>query len=596
MAEALLPVDPPATGTRVFAMIRISTFGLLLAAALAAPSVAQENTAPTVAAATPPARTATGAALVSSADARASDAGREMLALGGSAADAAMATMLALTVVEPQSSGIGGGGFFVYHDAASGEVVTIDGREEAPAAATPDRFMGADGRPMGMRDAVPGGRSVGVPGNIRLAAEVHRRFGRVSWAQLFAPAIRLAEQGYEVNPWLAAALAGAQPHWADFPDTRALFYIDGRPARLGETLRNPALARTLRGIATRGPDAFYTGETARAIVTAVRTAPRNPGDMTLADLAAYRAQERDPVCFAYRVYRVCGMGPPSSGATTVFGILGMLEGFDLRAMGKDNPMSWHLISEAMRLAYADRDTYLADPDVVDVPVAGLIDEAYLRDRARLISPFRAAERVAAGTPPGAAPRTTAIAGEVPSTSHFVAVDRTGNVASMTSTVEGIFGSQIVAGGMILNNELTDFSLAPERNGAPVANRVEGGKRPRSSMSPTIVFDAQGQPILAVGSAGGPRIIMHVLKTLVGVLDFGLPVADAIALPNIYMAGDGTIMENTAEGAAMATDLARFGRPTLSSELGSKLNAVQRMPDGSWTGAADPRSVGAVAVE
>ena len=456
--------------------------------------------------------------------------------------------------------------------------------------------MGVDGRPMGMRDAVPGGRSVGVPGNIRLAAEVHRRFGRVSWAQLFAPAIRLADAGYEVNPWLAAALAGAERYWADFPQTRALYYIDGRPARLGETLRNPALATTLRGIATRGPDAFYSGETARAIVTAVRNAPRNPGDMTLADLAAYSAQERDPVCFAYRIYRVCGMGPPSSGATTVFGILGMLEGYDLRTMGKDNPMSWHLISEAMRLAYADRDTYVADPDVVDVPVAGLIDETYLRDRARLISPFRAAAAVAAGTPPGATPRTTAVAGEVPSTSHFVAVDRTGNVASMTSTVEGIFGSQIVAGGMILNNELTDFSLAPERNGAPVANRVEGGKRPRSSMSPTIVFDAEGQPILAVGSAGGPRIIMHVLKTLVGVLDFGLPVAEAIALPNIYMAGDGSIMENTPEGAELATQLAQFGRPTISSELGSKLNAAQRLPDGSWSGAADPRSVGAVAVE
>ena len=577
-------------------MIRTPTFGLLLAAALSAPLAAQENTAPTVAASTEPTRTASGAALVSSADARASEAGREMLALGGSAADAAMATMLALTVVEPQSSGIGGGGFFVYHDAASGEVVTIDGREEAPAAATPDRFMGVDGRPMGMRDAVPGGRSVGVPGNIRLAAEVHRRFGRVSWAQLFAPAIRLADAGYEVNPWLAAALAGAERYWADFPQTRALYYIDGRPARLGETLRNPALATTLRGIATRGPDAFYSGETARAIVTAVRNAPRNPGDMTLADLAAYSAQERDPVCFAYRIYRVCGMGPPSSGATTVFGILGMLEGYDLRTMGKDNPMSWHLISEAMRLAYADRDTYVADPDVVDVPVAGLIDETYLRDRARLISPFRAAAAVAAGTPPGATPRTTAVAGEVPSTSHFVAVDRTGNVASMTSTVEGIFGSQIVAGGMILNNELTDFSLAPERNGAPVANRVEGGKRPRSSMSPTIVFDAEGQPILAVGSAGGPRIIMHVLKTLVGVLDFGLPVAEAIALPNIYMAGDGSIMENTPEGAELATQLAQFGRPTISSELGSKLNAAQRLPDGSWSGAADPRSVGAVAVE
>ncbi len=577
-------------------MIRTLLLGVA-ALLVAVPAHAQENTAPVIAAPTTGPRTGSGAALVSSADARASEAGREILAAGGSAADAAMATMLALSVVEPQSSGIGGGGFFVYHDAASGDVVTVDGREEAPAAARPDRFTAPDGSALSMRDAVPGGRSVGVPGNIRLAAEVHRRFGRVAWAQLFAPAIRLADEGFAVSPWLATALTGADARWGSFPETRALFFIDGRPARAGETLRNPALAATLRAVASGGPDTFYRGAPARAIVAAVRSAPRNPGDMTMADLAAYRAAEREPVCFAYRVYRVCGMGPPSSGATTVFGILGMLEGYDLRTMGPANPMSWHLISEAMRLAYADRDTYVADPDVVDVPVAGLIDEAYLRDRARLISPFAAATSVAAGTPPGAAPRVTAAAGEVPSTSHFVAVDRAGNVASMTSTVEGIFGSQLVAGGMVLNNELTDFSLLPARaDGSAVANRVEPGKRPRSSMSPTIVYGPDGAPILAVGSAGGPRIIMHVLKTLVGVLDFGLTAEEAIALPNIYMAGDGTIMEATPDGTLLASALARFGRPTLSSELGSKLNAAQRLPDGSWTGAADPRSVGAVAVQ
>lgn len=519
-----------------------------------------------------------------------------MLAAGGSAADAAMATLLALTVVEPQSSGIGGGGFFVYHDAASGDVITIDGREEAPAAATPARFLNADGSVRGMRDAVPGGLSVGVPGNIALMAEVHRRYGRVPWAKLFEPAIALAQDGFAVSPWLAATLAGAGERWGDFPATRALFFIDNRPARLGETLRNPELAATLRDVAARGRDGFYRGTTARAIVQAVRTAPRNPGDMSLADLAAYQAQDRDAVCFNYRVYRLCGMGPPSSGATTVFGILGMLEGYDMRAMGRDNPMSWHLLAEAMRLAYADRDTYVADPDVVNVPVAGLLDEGYLAARARLISPFRSAASHPAGIPPGATARITATAGEVPSTSHFVAVDRAGNVASMTSTVEGIFGSQIVARGMVLNNELTDFSLAPVRDGADVANRVEAGKRPRSSMSPTIVYGPDGAPILAVGSAGGPRIIMHVAKTLIGVLDFGLPVEEAIALPNLYMAGDGNIIENTPLGTTMGPQLARFGRTVLTAELGSKLNAAEREADGSWTGAADPRSVGAVAVE
>lgn len=536
--------------------------------------------------------------LVSSADGRASAAGREMLDAGGSAADAAMATMLALTVVEPQSSGIGGGGFFVYHDAPSGQTVTIDGRERAPAAARPTRFLDAEGQPRNIADAIPGGLSVGVPGNVRLAAEVHRRFGRVPWAQLFAPAIRLADEGYEVNRWLATALTGTETRWQDFPAMRAQFFIDGRPARRGEHIRNPELARLLRDIAARGPDAFYRGETARAIVTATTSAaPHNPGDMTAADLAAYRVQPRDAVCFNYRVYRVCGMGPPSSGATTVFAILGMLEGYDMHAMGKDNPMSWHLIAEAMRLAYADRDAYVGDPDFVDVPIAGLLDERYLAQRAQLISPFSVASSYAPGMPPRAAPRTAATGGEVPSTSHFVAVDRTGNVASMTSTVEGIFGSQLIARGMVLNNELTDFSMEPERNGAPVANRVEPGKRPRSSMSPTIVYNAAGQPILALGSAGGPRIIMHVAKTLIGVLDFGLPVDEAIALPNIYMAGGGDVMENTPLGTAIAPQLARFGRPVMSTDLPSKVNAAQRDADGSgWTGAADPRSVGAVAVQ
>ena len=579
-------------------MIRNACIAFSLASLSVTPLSAQENTAPAITgSATTGDQLVSGDGLVSSADVRASQAGREMLDAGGSAADAAMATMLALTVVEPQSSGIGGGGFFVYHDAASGHVTTIDGREEAPAAARPDRFTGADGQPLGMRDAVPGGRSVGVPGNIRLMAQAHQRYGRLPWARLFEPAIRLADQGFTVSRWLAATLAGAEGRWTDFPATRAQFFVDGHPARLGETLRNPALAATLRDIAAHGPDAFYTGRAARAIVTAVRTAPRNPGDMTLADLAAYRAQDRDPVCFNYRAYRLCGMGPPSSGATTVFAIMGMLESFDMKAMGRDNPMSWHVIAEAMRLAYADRDTYVADPDVVDVPVAGLLDEQYLAARSRLISPFTVATSYAAGTPPGAPPRTTAVAGEVPSTSHFVAVDRSGNLATMTSTVEGVFGSQLVAAGMVLNNELTDFSLSPMRGGAPVANRVEGGKRPRSSMSPTIVYDASGQPILAVGSAGGPRIIMHVVKTLIGVLDFGLSVDQAIALPNLYMAGDGDILENPELGTTMAPQLARFGRPVIASELGSKLNAAQRDADGSgWTGAADPRSVGAVAAQ
>ena len=570
-----------------------------LSLAVTAPAPAQDNTAPVIAQPAAPAgpRLQSGHALVSSADIRASEAGREMLRQGGSAADAAMATLLALSVVEPQSSGIGGGGFFVYHDAATGEVHTVDGREAAPAAARPERFLDANGQPRSPFDVVPGGLSVGVPGNVRLIAAVHHHWGKLAWAKLFEPAIRLADEGYAVNRWLATALALVGPRWADFPAARAIYFIGGRPARLGEHIRNPALAATLRDIARRGPDAFYTGAIARAIVAASTGAARNPGDMTLADLAAYHAQDRDAVCVPYRVYRICGMGPPSSGATTVFAILGMLEGFDMHAMGKDSPMSWHLIAEAMRLAYADRDAYVGDPGFIDVPVAGMLDRRYLAQRAQLISPFGPAASYAAGTPPGAQLRTPHASSEVPSTSHFVSVDAAGNLASMTSTVEGIFGSQLVAGGMVLNNELTDFSLAPDRDGAPVANRVEPGKRPRSSMSPTIVYGPDGQPILAVGSAGGPRIIMHVAKALIGVLDFGLSAQDAIALPNIYMAGDGDIIENTPAGNALAGQLAVFGRPIVATDLGSKLNAAQRNADGSgWTGVADPRSVGAVAAD
>ncbi|QPQ56334.1 gamma-glutamyltransferase [Allosphingosinicella flava] len=528
--------------------------------------------------------------VVSSADSRATAAGQQILRDGGSAADAAMAMMLALTVVEPQSSGIGGGGFLIHHDAATGRTQTIDGREKAPAAATPERFLGADGKPRPFMQVVPGGLSVGVPGNIALMAQTHAKWGRLPWARLFDPAIKLAEDGFAVSKSTAGYLAMVAPTWKDFPESQAIYWRDGKPLAAGETVRNPALAATLRRIAAEGPDGFYKGPVADAIVNAVQGSKRNAADMTRADLAAYEAKERPPVCMAYRAYKVCGMGPPSSGATTVLGILGMLERFDMKAMGKDDPRAWHLIAEAMKLAYADRDTWVGDRDFVDVPVAGLIDKAYLAKRSAGISPARPLGRYEAGMPPGAAPRTAAMSGEVPSTTHFVAVDGRGNVASMTSTVEGIFGSQLVAGGFILNNELTDFSFAPEKDGAPVANRVEANKRPRSSMSPTIVYDASGKPVLALGSAGGPRIIMHVAKTLIGWIDFGLPVAEAIALPNIYFGGDATLVEKGTFLAAMQGEMTRYDGLVTASDLGSKVNAVEYV-DGAWRGAADPRSEG-----
>ncbi|AHE56540.1 gamma-glutamyltransferase [Sphingomonas sanxanigenens] len=528
--------------------------------------------------------------VASAADPRAAAAGQEILRKGGSAADAAMAMMLALTVVEPQSSGIGGGGFLVHHDGTSGMIETIDGREAAPASASPALFLGPEGRPLPFGQAFPGGKSVGVPGNIRLMALTHQKWGKLPWADLFQPAIRLAEEGAPVSRTLAATLVRLAPLWNDFPEARAIYHADGKPLPQGALLRNPALAALLRRIAAEGPDAFYTGQAAQAIVDAVAGASRNPTQLTAADLAAYRAKERPPVCGRYRRYKICGMGPPSSGATTVIQILGQLERFDMGKLGKDSPVAWHLIAESMQLAYADRDTYLGDTDFVAVPIAGLIDPAYIARRSKLISATRALAAYEPGTPPGSAPRTAAASGEVPSTTNFVAVDGDGDVVTMTSTVEGPFGSQLIANGMVLNNELTDFTFAPEKDGAPVANRVEAGKRPLSSMSPTIVYDEKDRPILALGSAGGRRIIMHVAKTLVGVLDFGLSAQDAIALPNIYFSRDAVLVEEGTPLAAMAPAMAKLGERVEPVGLGSKVNAVQWTGSG-WTGAADPRSEG-----
>ncbi|MEW6574806.1 gamma-glutamyltransferase [Sphingorhabdus buctiana] len=536
--------------------------------------------------------TARSQAIASSADPRATAAGAEILAKGGSAADATMAMMLALTVVEPQSSGIGGGGFLVHYDAEGGKISTINGRETAPAAATPQRFTDANGKPIPFLQAFPGGKSVGVPGNIRLMAEAHRKWGKLKWAEIFKPAIRLADKGFVVNRTLESRLAMIQRLWPQFETARSIYWVDGKPAKAGMTLRNPELAKTLRLIAKKGPDAFYTGAIANSIVDTVNKSVVAPGDMTLADLAAYKAVEQNAVCAPYRVYVICGMAPPSSGATTVIQILGTLERFDMKALGKDDPKSWFLIGQAMQLAYADREKYLGDASFVQVPVTGLIDKAYLAERSALIDPSKARADYPAGNPPGAMPRTAAISGEVAGTTHFSAVDAKGSIANMTSTIEGPFGSQLIAGGFFLNNELTDFTFAPEKDGAPVANRVEGGKRPLSSMAPTIVFNREGKPVLALGSAGGKRIIMHVTKTLVGVLDFGLPLKEAIALPNIYFGGGALLVEENTTLATMAQQLANFGQPVKPEDLGSKVNGLQLI-DGQWTGAADPRSEGNV---
>jgi gamma-glutamyltranspeptidase/glutathione hydrolase len=514
----------------------------------------------------------------------------EMLRQGGSAADAAMAMMLTLTVVEPQSSGIGGGGFLLYQDNAKGILSTINGRETAPAAATSDRFVGPDGKPLGFLEAFQGGRSVGVPGNVQLMAQAHQKWGKLPWATIFKPAIRLSQKGFIVNKTLESRLATIQGLWPNFDEARTTYWRDGKPLKAGMTFKNPKLAATLALLAKKGPDAFYTGPIASQIVHAVTTSKLSPGDMTMTDLAQYRAKEQQAVCAPYRVYVVCGMAPPSSGATTVLQILGTLQRFDLKAMGKDSPQSWYLIGQAMQLAYADREKYLGDDAFVNVPVAGLLNPEYIKERSALIDPEKARADYPAGNPPGATPRTAAISSEVAGTTHFTAVDKNGNIANMTSTIEGPFGSQLMAGGFFLNNELTDFTFAPEKDGASVANRVVGGKRPLSSMAPTVVFDRDGRAVLALGSAGGKRIIMHVTKTLIGVIDFGLPLQQAIDLPNLYFGGGGLEVEQNSMLSAMADGLGKFGQKVRPVDLGSKVNGAQRIGN-SWTGAADPRSEG-----
>jgi len=528
---------------------------------------------------------------VSAADPRAAQAGVEILRQGGSAADAAFATMIALTVVEPQSSGIGGGGFLVYHDQRRHRLTAFDGRETAPHAATPAYFLGADGRPRGHDEAIPGGLSVGVPGNIRLIELAHARHGRLAWARLFQPAIRLARDGFAISPRLYRMLS--QPNsLAGFSAWgRGRFYgPDGQARPVGTIVRNPELAAFLERLAARGPEHFYTGAAAGELVRTVRTSERNPSPMTADDLATYQAHARAPVCGRYRGYRICGMGPPSSGATTVFAILKQLERFDLRALGPDNPTAWHLIAESMRLAYADRDAYLGDADFVRVPVAGLTDPAYLAERSRLISPDRAIAHVEAGTPPGVARRAATPAAAEAGTSHFVAVDSRGNVASYTSTIESVFGSGLTVNGMFLNNELTDFNFTPAIDGAATANRVEGGKRPRSSMSPTIAYDSRGRVRIAIGAAGGTTIIAQVAKALIGVIDWDLSAQDAIALPQIMGLGDRVTIERGTRLEAMIPALQALGQHPVIVEPGYKANAIERV-GGRWVGAADPRSEG-----
>lgn len=536
--------------------------------------------------------------MVSAADPRAAEAGAEMLRAGGSATDAAIATMLALTVVEPQSSGIGGGGFYVTTN-TRGEIETIDGRETAPAAAHPKWFF-KDGVLLKFQEAVPGGTSVGVPGNIALAAKAHRAHGRLPWARVFAPAIRLAREGFAITPRLHAMLKSNARVAGFSPQGRALFFgADGQPLPVGTVVRNPALADTLEAVAREGAAAFYSGANSRTIIGKVTLAPVNPAPMTEADIAGYVAKDRAPVCGSYRGYRICSMGPPSSGATTLLATLIQLERFDMKALGKDNPVAWHLIAESQRLAYADRARYSADADFVSVPVAGMIDRKYLATRSALIDPAGSIAGVKAGTPPGAEKLSFAASPQLEEagTSHFAVVDRAGNAVSYTSTIESPFGSGIVAGGYFLNNELTDFDMNPELDGRQVANRVEGGKRPRSSMTPTLVFGPDGRLRMVVGAAGGVTIPAQVIRAIIGVIDWDLPMQDALALPVIFAPGIDTVfVEQGSALEPMIPALKALGHAeVMPRNLPLKANAIELRGSQAW-GAADPRSEGRAVAE
>jgi gamma-glutamyltranspeptidase/glutathione hydrolase len=535
--------------------------------------------------------------MVAAANPLATQAGYEILRAGGNAIDAAIAVQLVLGLVEPQSSGLGGGAFLLFHDARSKRLTAYDGRETAPAAATPERFLAPDGKPLAFYDAVIGGRSVGIPGTVKLLETVHRRHGRLPWQRLFRRAITLADEGFEISPRLNAMVA-AETHWSQ---ARARDYFvapDGSARPVGERLRNPAYARTLRTLAAQGAKAFYDGPIADDIIRTANEATRNPGDLARADFARYDVKVRAPVCGAYRGYRVCGMPLPSSGGTTVLQVLKMLEPYDVASMGPASFWSVHFVSEAERLAYADRGVYMADPDFFRAP-AGLLDDQYLRARSRLISVNRSLGTALPGDPARRSAEAPALAwggdaaAEFPSTSHIAIVDRYGNAVSMTTTIEDGFGSRLMTeGGFLLNNELTDFSFAPTDGGKPVANRVEPGKRPRSSMAPTIAYDRAGRVAIVAGSPGGSAIIDYVVKTLVAIVDWRLDPQAAVALSNFGSRNGATELEEATPVTALAPRLRALGHDVRVIDQTSGLQAIVRTHDG-WIGGADPRREGIV---
>ncbi len=563
--------------------IRFRPLRLLVVAAVLAPLLAGCAAAPQIPAGAP-------RQMVAAANPLAVEAGMAMLRQDGSATDAAIATALVLGLVEPQSSGIGGGAFLLHYSAASREVAAYDGRESAPAGADEALFLTADSEPLPFWEAVVGGRSVGTPGLLRMLELAHQAHGRLPWAELFEPAIRLAEEGFAVSPRLHQLIAGDR-YLKRYPETAAYFHDPaGNPLPVGHLLKNPAYAATLRAVAAGGADAFYRGAIAVDIATRVRGVADNPGRLSYSDLATYQARRRAPLCLPYRQWIVCGMPPPTSGGVAVLQILKLLERFDLAAQAPLSPEAIHLVAEAGRLAFADRNRFLADSDFVAVPLDALLDPAYLAGRSMLIDPAASLGEASPGLPGQQAAAPAQL--DPPSTSHLSVVDAEGNAVSMTASIESAFGARVMARGFLLNNELTDFSFRPQVDGQPVANRVEPGKRPRSSMSPTLVLDRRGRFVMAIGSPGGSRIIGYTAKAIIAALDWNLTMQEAVALPNFVNRNGATDLEAGTAAEAAKAALEALGHEVNVRDLTSGLHGIRLTPAG-LQGGADPRREGVV---
>jgi gamma-glutamyltranspeptidase / glutathione hydrolase len=519
------------------------------------------------------------------------EAGVNILARGGSAIDAAIAVQMVLNLVEPQSSGIGGGAFLLHYDAKTKKLVAYDGRETAPQGATPTMFLDADGKPQKFYDAVVGGKSVGVPGVLRMLEMAHARHGTLAWKKLFRPAIKLAEKGFAISPRLHGLLT-KEKFLARNDTARNYFYgSDGAPKAINKVINNQIFANTLQQIAQRGSDGFYQGAIARDIVASVAAHAENPGTLLLDDLRAYRAKAREPVCGNYRVYKICSMPPPSSGGIALLQMLGILESVEMAALRPNSAAAIHYISEAGRLAYADRARYVADGDFIDVPVAGLLDSSYLTQRAAQIQGEKSMGVAQPGQPTAEKiSQADDNALEFLSTSHISIVDAKGNAVAMTTTIEDAFGSRQMVDGFLLNNQMTDFSFAPTENGLPVANRIAPGKRPRSSLTPIMIFDRGNQLIGIVGSPGGSAIINYVAKTVIGVLDWQLDIQQAIDLPNFGSRNGPTELEQGTALENIAATLQAMGHEVKLIEMNSGLHGIMRTKNG-WQGGADPRREG-----